>query len=319
MVDTSELGNGTGGVWTRRQALEAVTPDVLRGHLRSGRWRRILPGAYHDGGVVPDVAMWSWAIRLTAGEGAVLCGRSAARAWGLPLVDDHDPATGRYEADLHDVSLTHHRGAKVWRSSDGDRVGTVNRYQLVLEPTDLVEHESGLVVTSPGRTLRDLAGLVRADALVCAIDHALRRGDVTTDELLEQVERAAGSRQAKVFRWAVAAADRRAESPAETLARLLLLPHLPGLTPQVELVEPWGEVIARFDLADEELMLAVEVDGRRGHAGEHMVAKDRRRDRRTGDRGWWTERVTWYEIRRQSLALVRRVATVADRRRRRAA
>jgi hypothetical protein len=75
----------------------------------------------------------------------------------------------------------------------------------------------------------------------------------------------------------VSAADGRAESPAETLVRLLLLPDLPGLVPQVRVLDG-RRVLARFDLADEELMLAVEADGRRGHAGEVMAAKDRARD-----------------------------------------
>jgi very-short-patch-repair endonuclease len=38
-----------------------------------------------------------------------------------------------------------------------------------------------------------------------------------------------------------------------------------------------------------------------------MVAKDRRRDRRTEAYGWRTERVTWFELRREQPAVLRRI------------
>lgn len=312
-TDLSSLGADSGGVWTRAQSLELVSPDVLRRHLRQGLWRTLLPGAYTDGGVEPDHVMWGWAVLLTAGPGAVLCARSAARSLGLPLVDDDDPATGHHEADDHDVAVPHHRGPRTWAPAASRPGGVVHRRQLSLAREDEVTHPSGLRLTSPARTLRDLAAVVKWDALVCALDHALRTGLVTAEELAREAERAAGSRQAIAFREAVAAADPGAESPAETLSRLTFLPHVPGLRSQVEVRDARGEVVARFDLADEELKLAIETDGKRGHAGTQMVAKDRRRDRRTGSLGWYTERVTWFELRRQQAALVERVMREARR------
>jgi hypothetical protein len=112
---------------------------------------------------------------------------------------------------------------------------------------------------------------------------------------------------APALRAAIAVADGRAESPAETLARLLLLPVLAGLVPQVELFDGAARLVARFDLGDPEVKLAVEADGTRGHAGTAMVAKDRRRDRRSEAQGWTTERVTWFELRREQAAVVRRM------------
>src|SRR5207253_2398666 len=99
------------------------------------------------------------------------------------------------------------------------------------------------------------------------------------------------------FRAAVALADGRAEAPTETLARLLLLPVVPSLVPQVRILDRYGRIVARLDLGDEAAKLAVELDGKRGHSGDAMVAKDRRRDRRTEAYGWWTERGTWYDVR----------------------
>ena len=118
------------------------------------------------------------------------------------------------------------------------------------------------------------------------------------------------------LRAAVARADRRTESPAETLARLALLPTMPGFVPQHRLLGPGGRVLARFDLADEELRLAVEADGKAGHAGPQMVAKDRLRGRVSEMHGWRTERVTWWELRCRRAAFVSRIAEVAQERRR---
>ena len=109
---------------------------------------------------------------------------------------------------------------------------------------------------------------------------------------------------------AVRLADGRAESPPETLARLLLLPALPGLEPQVELYDEAWRPVARFDLGDRSVRLAVECDGKAAHAGAAMVAKDRRRDRRTEAYGWRTERVTWFELRREQPAVLRRITGV---------
>ena len=68
-----------------------------------------------------------------------------------------------------------------------------------------------------------------------------------------------------------------------------------------------GRVVARFDLGDEHARLVVDMDGKRGHAGAAMVAKDRRRDRGTEPYGWRTERGSWFEVRCRQQEFVSRV------------
>lgn len=92
------------------------------------------------------------------------------------------------------------------------------------------------------------------------------------------------------------------------MTRLLLLPVLPDLEPQVEVFDHAMRPVARFDLADRRVRLAIEADGKRGHAGRDMVAKDRRRDRRSERMGWWTERVTWWDLRREPAETRLRIA-----------
>ena len=307
-MDLSPLGADTCGVWTRAQALLLTTEATVRAHLRDGYWQRLLPGTYTDAGSTPTPEQRAYAVVLASGgthEPAqdpaariAAAGRTAARYWGFPLIDDDDPATGAREWGIDDV---HVRGGGRTRTTAS---GELRRHDLVLRPGDLLRLPSGLVVTSAVRTLLHCASLLTFEALVCALDDALHREVVTRAELEDAAAAHAGNPGAPTFRRALALADGRAESPAETLARLLLLPALPGLEPQVRLIDDWGRVLARFDLGDREARFAVEADGKRGHAGA-MAAKDRRRDRTSRSHGWRTERVTWWELRRQQSLVVR--------------
>ena len=306
MADLSVLGAATGGLWTREQALRLVSAGVVRGAV--GRtWQVVWPGVYADAGYDLTAEQRCWAAVLASGGGppasapgrparrlrAVACGRTAARLWGMPLVDDDDPATGAQERLVDEVAVgTHLRTVR-----HEDRV--LRRHRLRLAPGELTRTASGLVVTTPLRTLVDLCGSLAADAAVCAVDHALHRGLVRPEQLAEVVATRHAGPGSTALAQALAAADGRAESPGESLTRLLLRPVLPDLEPQVELFDAAGRVVARFDLGDRGRRLAVESDGKAAHAGAAMVAKDRARDLRTERLGWWTERVTWFDVRRR--------------------
>lgn len=202
-------------------------------------------------------------------------------------------ATGAWERVLDDVAVwshlpaVHHEG---W---------VLRRHRLHLNAEDLVRTATGLYITSPLRTLVHCCRLLTPEAAVCMLDHALHSGLVQRADLVRAVEARAGSPGVDDLRRAVSYADGRAESCAETLTRLLVLPVMPGLEPQVELRDDRGRVVARFDLADRARRFAVETDGKAGHSGPVMVAKDRARDVRTERYGWCTERVTWFDVRRR--------------------
>ena len=325
MVGLDELGGASCGVWSRRDALTVVSKDVITRLLADGIWQRPWPGVLADGGFCLSDLQVAVATNLASGGSlggslpaeqpasartAVTCGRSAARVLGVPLIDDDDPATGAHDAQHHDVAVWNRTRALV--RDDGQ---VLHRHRLALARTDVGRHVSGLWITTHVRTLWDLTSLVSHEALVCAIDHCLHRGTVTEEALRAYAATHRHHASYEAFVRALDLSDGRAESPAETLARLLLLPVLPDLVPQVR-VFVRDRLVAVLDLADEDLLLAVEVDGKRGHAGEEMAAKDRRRDTTTADQGWWTERVTWYELRCRQEDVVRRVMQAAARLRR---
>jgi hypothetical protein len=332
-MDLSALGARTLGIWTREQALAVLSSAAVDHLVRCGSWQVAWPGVYADGGYALDPPQRAFAAVMASGGAeqpvpyadpdpdtgkprarlrAVAAGRTAARVWGFPLIDDDDPATGAHEHVLEDVVWWRHARTVRFRGRE------LRRHDVRLAAGDVVRLPNGLWITTPVRTLVDCARLLAHEALVCAVDDALHREVVALRALQAAGSDRGGMPGIRALRRAVTLADGRAEAPSETLARLVLLPVLPGLVPQVELFDAAMRLVARFDLGDEDVQLAVEADGRAGHAGDRMVAKDRRRDRRTGSFGWTTERTTWFELRRQQDQLRKRVLAT-DRTLRRAA
>ena len=234
---------------------------------------------------------------------AVACLRSAARVWDLPLIDDDDPSTQATEHLIHDVATARNLPSQRPRPDEH----TLTRHRMKLTADEVVRRPSGLWVTTAHRTALDCAAHLSHEAAVCLLDAGLHRGLLSKQRLQQALDDRRGHAGVVMARAALAAVDHRAESVAETLARLLLLPHLPGLVPQWKIRDAGGDVIARVDLADKEAKLAIEVDSKRWHSGGHMVAKDRRRDRRIEPLGWWTERITWHELRTEQDEVVARI------------
>jgi hypothetical protein len=302
----AELGEGTAGVWTTAQArASGVSEGTIARRVASGQWQSLRRGTYADGGVDPTPVMRGWAAVLSrGGPGAAwAAGRTTARLLGLPLVDDDDPATGARDLEHDDLAV---------RARRPGTAGTLHVSRLSLRPADTVLVD-GCPSLTLARALPGLAGVLTPEALVCVLDAALHRELITAEALAEVVAGAAARRHVVALRTGVARADGRAESAHETLLRLVLLSVLPGLVPQVELFDDVARLVARFDLGDEALRFAAEADGKEGHAGAEMVAKDRRRDWRTERYGWTTERFTWFDVRRREAETRQRALDRASR------
>lgn len=298
-----QLGASTGGVWTATQARAAgLTREQVRRARERGEWQALRPGCYLDGGVTPAPRHRAWAAVLAAGgpEVATAVGRTAARLHGLPLIDDDDPVLSRYEAAHDDVVV-----------ATGRQSGrTLHPRRWTYEPGEL-----GTVSTCPTpsllRTLWDLRLVLRPDALVCALDAARHSGAVTPADLAQACDRS-GTRHLRRFGAAAGLADGRAESPLETLVRLAVLPAVPDLVPQVEVLAPDGRILGRVDLGIETVRFGVEADGGT-HRGQVSRARDLARERRLR---WSLERCTWEEVRARPQQLARRVYDGAEAARR---
>jgi hypothetical protein len=307
MTDTTaDLGDASLGIWSRAAALRVITVGQLDHRVACGEWQLVWPGVYANNGYVLSPQQRAVAAVVASGDDvgreraqvrAIACGRTAARLHGLPLIDDDDPSTGAVEHLIDDVHTFRAAAGRSRTVHQGPR--RLVRHRFTLGSDDIVVHPTGLRATSALRTVCDCAQLLDFEAAVALTDAALHQSLVMPDQLAAAIHARDGWPGVRRLAEVVAASDGRAESPAETIARLVLQPVLPGLTPQVRVRDSSGRIVARLDLGDEERRFAVEADGKRGHAGTRMVAKDRRRDRRTEPFGWRVERVTWHECRTQ--------------------
>jgi hypothetical protein len=340
MVDLSSLGLGTSAVWTRGAAERLLSPRSVDRKLAT-EWQSPYPGVLADAGYVLDPVQWAIAgVLASGGEGqpepagrpdengqltiqlrATSCGRDAARVWGYPLVDDDDPSTqslDRFEHDVHVWGSAADLTAPVLKGDP--RAHVLHRHTLTLYDGELVRHPSGLWLTSPLRTCLDCCLLLPFEAAVCVLDNALHRGLFTPADVDEALAARVGHPGVEQQRAVAAAADGRAEAASESLLRLLLKPDWPEVEPQVTIYDERGYPVRRFDLGDRDLRLGVESDGKVAHAGERMAAKDQLKDRTAWrEHRWWTERATWYEIRRQREQTRTRILGTRDRMRQRAA
>ena len=142
----------------------------------------------------------SRAVTLMRERRLVLSQRTAAIAWGLPLLGDPPE-------DVHVVA---------WRTNGGRSDDRLVRHCLDIPPETVVLE--GLEATTLARTVVDVARTSRFAEGVMVADAALARGtrrDQLTAELPEP-----GHRGARRAREAVAFADGRSGSPVESLSRV---------------------------------------------------------------------------------------------------
>lgn len=157
---------------------------------------------------------------------------SAAVLWGYPII-------GAWPSRIH---VTFNPGTNQ-RSTPG-----VVRHITALRDEDVVELD-GLLVTSPLRTLVDLARSAPFTTGVAACDRALAEPEdaadavlhVEREALLERAERLDGQRGVRRLRSVADFSDGRSGSPGESLSRVQVARlHLPKPELQVEIVDLEG-------------------------------------------------------------------------------
>lgn len=126
---------------------------------------------------------------------------------------------------------------------------------------DAVVDVDGIPVTTPARTIIDVARTGSFPGAVCAADEALRRNLCTPEDLAIEVAAVAGRTGITRARAVVAFADGRAESVLESLSRVSISrAGLPMPELQVEFTLPDGRN-AQVDMFWDEWQLVAECDG----------------------------------------------------------
>lgn len=192
--------------------------------------------------------------------------------------------------------------------------GQVHRNRL--EP-DEIARTGTLPVTTPARTLIDLARVVAPEALEEALDDALRRGLVTRRGLRARIDALAarGRPGTTAIRRAL---DARAgpavpQSVLETrLLRTLAQARLPRPAIQHRVYDARGRLVAIPDFAYPDRRLAIEGDGRRWHSSRARWHTDRARANALTLLGWRILYVTWRDLTEHPEAVVAAVRAGLD-------
>jgi hypothetical protein len=210
------------------------------------------------------------------GGGAVLSHRAAAAIWKLT------PSDPRCEIDVAVAGSV--------RTRPGVRVHVVRS----LPDTDRAR-QAGIPVTTPARTLLDLAGVVGERALARAVHEGEVQGIVTNAELRERLRCVSGRREKGVLEALVQEGPVRTRSDLEDATFALLRRHgfprphandgLPGLP-------AWVEVDFHFPSTH----VVVEVDGDRFHGTRWRRRLDARKQALLEAAGYRVIRLTWEQV-----------------------
>lgn len=269
----------------------ALADGVTDWGLRHAGVRRLSRDTYlptADAGELPVLVK---TVLLTAPDGAVVSHRTAAALWDLEiplvaadarvdlLVPTSSRARNRTDRRLHRTRLA---------NADRDR-------------------RWGIPLTSPARTWRDLAGVLPIAALLAVTDQLLAAW-CSPAELAAQLAARPNGRGAARARAVLPIADRRAESPMESVLRWLL--HAAGLPPpevQLKIHDTAGRFLGRADLAWPDRRLLIEFDGDHHRRRDVFVVDTRRQNRLVAD-GWTVLRFTSADIRERPDAIVAEIA-----------
>ncbi len=252
-----------------------VSERVLQRLAREGVLRRVFRGVYVDSAADDDLLMRARALTLVVPPTAVVADECAAWARGIDLVARGDHVIPPPVS----IVQPHGHGRVRQREADGRR-------RLLLARD--VEPLHGVRITTSLRTGLDLARTRSRPRGIAALDAMLRTGDFTREEMLREVQRFRGFRGVVRLRTLAPLADPRAESPAESVMRLLWLDAgLPRPTLQIPVSDDVGWPAYRLDLGLPELRYAAEYDGAAWHTSPGQRAHDRRR------RAWLREERGW--------------------------
>ncbi|MGP7998242.1 MAG: DUF559 domain-containing protein [Streptosporangiaceae bacterium] len=165
-------------------------------------------------------------------------------------------------------------------------------------PADHVTERSGILVTSVGRTVVDLARVLTFAEGVAVADSALRAGPLSRDELGRVIAQCARWPGIQRARRVAAFADPRAESVLESISRAAF--HQFGLPPPE--LQVWvgddEQIVGRVDFLWQQHRTIAEADGAVKYTGPARAMAQLNRDARLRAAGYEVVHLTWPEITR---------------------
>jgi very-short-patch-repair endonuclease len=269
-----ELARPQHGVVTRAQLIRAGLSDaVVSVRVRRGQLFRLHRGVFQVGPIAAPRAR-EMAASLACGPSAFVAAHSGAVLWQTLPPDG--------EARLVDIlvrdGIRRHPGINIRRAA--------------ALRSDEVTKLDGIPITTPARTILDLAAIASARELERALAEALAHRLTTRAELEKLLARARGRRGTAVLRaWLAGRGPALTRSEAEE--RLL------ALIRKARLAEPRLNVRVEgfeVDFYWRAQRLVAEVDGFAFHSAADAFENDRSRDLALASAGLRVVRITWKNL-----------------------
>lgn len=286
--EVARIAEAQRGLVHRKQLVEAgISHDAIQHRLKIGHLHKLYRSVYLVGRPRLEPLAAETAAVMHADGGGVLSHRTSGTLWWLIDAAVENPV------DLTVVGngVRHRRGLIVHRVKS-------------LSPAD-VRICKGLPVTSPPRTLVDLAGVLTIDELESALAIARRRKLATNREIDQAIGRAPRSKGVANLRALLAEGrqPRLIRSVYESkLLQLINAARLPRPTPNA--VVHGKEV----DLLWPEHRLVVEFDSAAFHLDRAAFEKDRLRDQQLIAAGYRVIRITARQLDTTPEAVIARIA-----------
>ena len=276
------LVRGQYGVFSREQALSlGATRSLMQRRVQYGRWEEPYSGVYRIAGTPRTRRQTLLVACMFWGTGACVSGRSAGWLWQLTetLIDQTEIIVPRGRKRTHHDHIIH---------------------RCNLDPSDITVVDA-IPVTTPARTIIDLAGLVSKELLEEALDEAIRRGRTTPAQVRWLLFRTSprGRQGIGTLRSLLDARRRSADVPASPLETRLLRAMMRGGLPKPELqheVRDGHRLVAIVDFAFPALKIAIEADGYRWHSGRARWQHDLNRRNKLTALGWRVIHITWNDL-----------------------
>lgn len=279
------------GVVARRQARAlGASRDQIRRRIESGTWENLTRSVLRLAGSQRTFRQRAMAGALDAGAGAAVSHESAAALWRLP---------GFAAGPLH-----------VSRSVGRSTLAMVHRTHVAKTHLRLFER---IPVTSPARTIFDLAGVLHPGRTERALDNALARRLTSIPDLSGVIGELAspGRSGTSVMRRLLADRAGAYVPPESNLeARFHALAKQAGvqLAPQRDVGgERW---VGRADYLDREKAVVIEIDSDLHHTSLLDASADALRDEGMVEAGYTVVRINEYDVWHRPQEVLRRLAAL---------
>ncbi|MGH3675850.1 MAG: hypothetical protein ACRDU5_08970 [Mycobacterium sp.] len=247
----------------------------------------IYPGVYVPRGVDLSAVQRSRAAWLWSRRRGVVAGLSAAALLGAKWIEPGLPA-----------ELVH-------ENRRAPPMMIIHTDELATGDTQLL---NAAKVTTAARTAFDIGRRLALEPAVQRIDALMNATDVKVGDVEAVAELHPGVRGLRQLHRTMPLVDGGAESPYESLTRLLLIrAGFPAPQTQIPVLDEYGVVIARIDMGWPEFLVGVDFEGAHHWTDPKQRTWDVERYTRLPELGWQDIRVTSGMLYRSPSVIVSRV------------